>query len=1842
MKCLIPNRLPRPIWGLFFLFCFAAPFNAVKAQQLSITCPPDIVLDCADPIPAAATNEAEFLAQGGTIDNPNGFPLAVTSLDITVPLGGDTYIIRTYTVTDPNGDAASCTQDINLFDTTPPVITCPADVTLDCNQSSDPVSTGMATASDDCSSPGTPLADIWINEFHYDNSGGDVGEFIEIAGPAGFDLSGCELALYNGNGGVVYNTIALSGMIDDEGAGFGAVSFSLPVNGLQNGAPDGIALACGGTVLEFLSYEGVMMANDGPAVGMTSVDVGVAEGGGTLIGESLQLQGSGSGGPEFTWVGPNAESPGMINANQTISSSPDPLVITFSDDSSQGTSGCDQYNYTITRTWTAVDPSGNIANCVQLITVQDTEAPTITCPDNLTISCDEPTDPANTGFAIATDNCTAGAGNAIWINELHYDNSGVDAGEFVEIAGAAGTDLSACELVLYNGNGGVVYNTVALNGMIDDEGAGYGAVSFSFPPNGLQNGSPDGMALVCGGEVLEFISYEGTITATDGPANGMTSTNIGVAEGGGTPIGQSLQLQGTGGESAAFTWSGPDAESPGSINANQTITFGGSGDITVDFTDVSTQGQGCLQYSYLIIRTWTATDECGNSSTCSQAINVQDLVAPNITCPADITVDCADPTDPGFTGYATASGDNCAADDELTVTFMDVSSQTPTGTGCSNDNYTITRTWTASDPCGNTSQCVQVITVQDTEAPVIICPPEVTIECDEPLVTLPVMGTTTASAPTNSVSWPNSGAGSTGLVGSVPVNISGIPAGAEVTDVNIHIDMDQSWVGDLNLTLESPDGTTVNFVDDLECGDTNSGSQDNISATFDSDAAGFSCGLSSNDVGDPDDCSNDYLAASAVSGTVQPQLGSFDVFDGTSAAGDWILSITDEAEGDGGCLINFTVEVSWTVAGGGMTGIPVAVDNCSAVGSIALDISDVTTQTASGCGQYEYVITRTWTATDACGNSSTCVQTINVEDTTAPDIVCPPTVNLDCNDSTDPSNTGMATAGVDNCSSANEVIVTFTDVSTQTGSGCGADTYTITRTWAATDACGNSSTCVQVINVADTTPPDITCPPGQTLTCFESLPDPISTAADFVAAGGTISDDCTANLSDFTVFAVADDNDGTNCPGDARIVVRTYFVLDACGNTTTCDQTFTYQESTMGPVITDVLPECYKYCASLANPMETDITYETDCSFGATVEITGPQVIGQENCPGTRYRYTYTVTDDCGRTASATRDFIIGNEGPTIECPPFNLILECGDPNNQDYIDQHLEQISVNTSCELGYTVSHFPSFFNLTACGSSTVVTFVATDDCGRSVTCSTTVAIQDNTGPAISSTYVPDVCNEAICGSDLNFWYDEWKEKVFDNLTAVDDCFSPIFWSTIPNSPSPNQNCPDEIAETVVQFVATDQCGNSSYVEYSFYVVPAEGPGPAGNVSGLIATEESESVENVTVSLEGNGNLLTDVTEADGMYEFADLELEQNYAITPYLDENPLNGVSTFDIVLMSKHILEMDLLDSPYKLIAADINQSGTITTIDIVELRKLILFIDDEFQNNTSWRFVAADYVFPDPANPFAATFPEVVDINSLTPEEVHDFVGIKIGDLNGSVQANLLAEADDRTVTEDLVFGLEDQQLKAGQTYEVAFTAADFESIHGYQFSLNFDADKLSFEGVEAGALSDLSARNFGLSLLERGVLTTSWSSQQGVSVVDGSTVFSVSFTAKADGQLSELLQISSTYTAAEAYNQDLDLMGVDLRFDTDEIAAGEFRLYQNTPNPFKATTTIGFHLPKGGSATLKVFDLSGRVLQVVEGDYDKGYNEVLVDRSDLSASGVLYYQLETADNQATRKMIVIE
>ena len=158
-----------------------------------------------------------------------------------------------------------------------------------------------------------------------------------------------------------------------------------------------------------------------------------------------------------------------------------------------------------------------------------------------------------------------------WINEFHYDNTGTDTGEFIEIAGPAGLDLSGYSIELYSGSDGRVYNTRALSGILPDQSNGIGTLSFSYPTDGIQNGSPDGIALIDSGTVLYFISYEGSFTATNGTAIGLTSTDIGVTESSATPVGYSLQLTGTGRQYHDFSWSAPAAESPGGINAGQTI-----------------------------------------------------------------------------------------------------------------------------------------------------------------------------------------------------------------------------------------------------------------------------------------------------------------------------------------------------------------------------------------------------------------------------------------------------------------------------------------------------------------------------------------------------------------------------------------------------------------------------------------------------------------------------------------------------------------------------------------------------------------------------------------------------------------------------------------------------------------------------------------------------------------------------------------------------------------------------------------------------------------------------------------------------------------------------------------------------------------------------------------------------------------------------------------------------------------------------------------------------------------------------------------------------------------------
>lgn len=243
-------------------------------------------------------------------------------------------------------------------------------------------------------------------------------------------------------------------------------------------------------------------------------------------------------------------------------------------------------------------------------------------------------------------------------------------------------------------------------------------------------------------------------------------------------------------------------------------------------------------------------------------------------------------------------------------------------------------------------------------------------------------------------------------------------------------------------------------------------------------------------------------------------------------------------------------------------------------------------------------------------------------------------------------------------------------------------------------------------------------------------------------------------------------------------------------------------------------------------------------------------------------------------------------------------------------------------------------------------------------------------------------------------------------------------------PNDGSVTLNCAQDCQGTVVLrlYVWDDNfnpdavqpdgtVGGPNYAFCETYVLIQDMPlfcncdeGDLITISGHIRTETGHGINNVEVSLYGDASASA-TTDTSGYYAFNDLAPGGHYVIAPEKDNFPQNGVTVADVILISKHILGFQHVGSPYRMIAADVNNDRKITTIDLVHMRRLILGLDTEFVANTSWRFAWAGYDFPIPLNPWAEVFPETGDFD-FEEDTVIDFIGIKIGDVNNSANPGL--------------------------------------------------------------------------------------------------------------------------------------------------------------------------------------------------------------------------------------------
>ena len=993
-------------------------------------------------------------------------------------------------------------------------------------------------------------------------------------------------------------------------------------------------------------------------------------------------------------------------------------TITYIDEVTANSCGAE-----ITRTFTITDICGNTASAEQIITVEDTTAPTFVeaLPADATVECDEvPVAPTLT----ATDSC---------------------------------------------GNANVTYNEVRNDGDCD----------YNY-------------------------TLVRTWTATD--ACGLVTEHV-----------QTLTVQDT--EGPAFVEALPaDAtvecdEVPDAVKLTATDNCS---DATVTYNEVRIDGN-CL-YNYTLERTWTATDKCGNETTHVQTITVQDTNDPKFIgeLPASITVEC----DNVPKQNSILAIDNCGS---AVVTFNEVRTD-----GDCPYNYTLERTWTATDECGNKNVYTQIVNVQDTTAPEFVeaLPVDETYECDQDIPD-PVVLTATDNCGDAEVVFKEER-----VDGDCPYNYELVrtwTATDECSNKTTHVQ-----------TITVQDTTAPTFVEALPADAT---VECDAVPTAETLTATDNCGdatVTYNEVRTDGDCPSNYTlertwTATDACGNETAHTQTITVQDTT--APDFTVPGDIEIFTDADCNYDASVAITGDVTD--------ESDNCSS--DLEATFSD---SIADGSCEGSYVITRTWTLTDECGNETSKVQTITVSDNTAPEFTVPGDIEIfvdaDCNYDASVAITGDVTDESDNCSTGLDA--TFAD---SIADGPCEGTYVITRTWSLVDNCGNAAADqIQVITVTDNIAPEF----------VEDLPADATVECDEVPDAATLT--ATDNCSDATVTYNEVRTDG-DCPSNYTLE-RTWTATDACGNETAHTQTITVQDTT-APTFVEALPaDATVECDAV--PTAETLTATDNCE--GSVDVIFSEVIsGQDDeCPS-EYQIvrTWSTVDSCGNSTEHVQTInVTDTTAPEfVEELPADAVLECTevsdpviltaiDSCSDDPIKVEFNEIIEDGSCASEYTI----------------IRTWTAMDICGNIAEHIQTINVTDTTAPVVTTDFeseidvlcgeIPDVPQlefEDACSNDMSVSFTETSTDdgsgsnytITREWTVSDECENTaVFTQTI------NVN-----VEDAVQGSSADLCTGDDF-EFDLFEL----------LSGSYGTDGTWEVTSGNTTI--NGNIFNPFGVELGTYEF------------------------------------------------------------------------------------------------------------------------------------------------------------------------------------------------------------------------------------------------------------------------------------------------------------------------------------------------------------------------------------
>ncbi len=829
---------------------------------------------------------------------------------------------------------------------------------------------------------------------------------------------------------------------------------------------------------------------------------------------------------------------------------------------------------------------------------------------------------------------------------------------------------------------------------------------------------------------------------------------------------------------------------------------------------------------------------------------------------------------------------------------------------------------------------------------------------------------------------------------------------------------------------------------------------------------------------------------------------------------------------------------------------------------------------------------------------------------------------------------------------------------------------------------GNSSSCEATISIEDSNDFCV----GQ---CFDPVAECIDTfSLDINAVGGTSISasllftgdsnvDCDGNR---LIFAYDDQaivrrmSFNCNTIGDRTV---TMFAIDDDGNTTSCQSVLHIEDSNSNcdNICRDPIAECVESVSVNINANGLASVSVTQVFSGDSIEdCNGDNIVLSFSSSGNVDRMTY----NCNAIGNQTLNlFAINRDGtmsscmtaisifdsnnvcdeicmnPIAMCEP-NLSVNLGTDGSLRIGAQDLYSGAAIVDCDLNGVIFSFSAnpdnglmTFDCTDVGQQSLNLFV-TGVNGSQTSCQSVIRITDT--EMVCCNAVPVLVCQPL-NLDLNFVDNDNDGEVDDasvTLEAMDlrgdgsdlnDCDGNQLSFSLSSNTNNTERVFDctHLGQNTVQLWATNSDGFSTFCSTTITIedpgneCPA-GVGFRGVLEGIVATASSALIDNVAVSLRGNAQD-SKMTDQTGYYAFDFMPYGGAYVVKPEKNENHSLGVTTLDLVMIQRHILGKQILDSPYKILAADVDESETVSVNDIVDIRRLILGLEMEFPQTNSWRFVTEDNVFFDPENPYWSIVKDKYEIYDFEQDMEVNFIGVKMGDVN----EDALAGSEVRS-NHIIPFEMDNVQMAAGQVYRLDVRAnTDIQELHGMQFTI--DHPGLTVVTIESANMQ-MATEAFSTND-QTDQTAVSWIETDEKSYHADDILFTIIVKAERDVALIDQFKIESSWLQNETYSySDLERGQVSVLFQDEET--DEFLVKQNMPNPWSETTTIQFTIPESGQVDMVVWNLNGEAIYKLQKEYTAGEQQIHLQEEDLGHSGIYVVELMFDGNVHRQRILLME